>query len=329
MARVLVDQLVGLRHRDRRAPFRRPRRGIVDRELVLQRVRIDAAEALDQVQVLRRAAEPGLLREVGGVHHERVAFPVADRIAGQRSDVRRRVRPPVQRDEAGAVDHLVEDQHGVLRLHQLHVVVVGARDHRRPRVEADDAALGERTLFRVVVLAAPRRVARLRRRRHRRHAAVGRIDDQRRLLRDALAEVPPEVVVGALDVGRGAAAAVVLVAGLDPLLRELFGLLVAERALAGERARALEWRELGEVPRALEVGVAVRRARHLRLRASGRSADTAEMRKIPRKTERIQPLLSSWGDYNRAGGRYEVCRSLGCSLRATGARRAMASRYWC
>ena len=64
--------------------------------------------------------------------------------------------------DARAVDHLVEDHDVVARLHELHVVVVGARHHRRPRVEAEDAALGERPLLRVVVRAAPRRGALLR-----------------------------------------------------------------------------------------------------------------------------------------------------------------------
>jgi len=64
-------------------------------------------------------------------------------------------QPAAEGDDPRAVDHLVENHDVIPRLHQLHVVVVGARDHRRPRVEADDAALRERPLFGVVVLAAP------------------------------------------------------------------------------------------------------------------------------------------------------------------------------
>ena len=196
-------------------------------------------------------------------------LPSAYRVTSQRSDAGGRMRPAVERDDACAVNHLVQDDHVIVRLHQLHVVVVGARDHRRTRIEAEHAALGERPFLRVVVLAAASGSARLRFRGERRDPAVRRIHDQRRLLRDSLAEVPPEVVVRALDVGGRAAASIVLVGALDPLLRELLGLFVADGTLAGECAGPFERRQLREVPRALKVGVAVRRARHLRLHRLG------------------------------------------------------------
>src|SRR5262245_48337243 len=78
VARVLVDEAVGRRPRVLRAPRPGPRRRIVDRELVAQRVRASAREALDDVQVFARAAEAGLVAEVRGVDDQRVAFPSPD-----------------------------------------------------------------------------------------------------------------------------------------------------------------------------------------------------------------------------------------------------------
>ena len=45
---------------------------------IQKRLAIDASEALDHVQVFRGPAEPRLVREIGGVDNQRVAFPMAD-----------------------------------------------------------------------------------------------------------------------------------------------------------------------------------------------------------------------------------------------------------
>src|SRR5262249_37327207 len=65
--------------------------------------------------------------------------------------------------------------------------------------------------------------------------------------------------------GRRAAVALVLVGRLDAPLRELLGFLVGDRRLVGELARALERRELCEIPGRLQVRMAVGGARHGRL----------------------------------------------------------------
>ena len=81
--------------------------------------------------------------------------------------------------------------------------------------------------------------------RQRRHSAVGRIDDERRPPRadHFRAVVPPEVVVGALDVlaRLGAPGVLVLTLDLDALERgRFFG---GEHRLVGELARPLERRQ--------------------------------------------------------------------------------------
>ena len=79
-----------------------------------------------------------------------VALPPADRMA-EPLPFRRIGVLGVQADDAGVVDHLDEDHHVVLSLHDALEVVVEAREGRRGAGEADDAALGDRERFRTVV----------------------------------------------------------------------------------------------------------------------------------------------------------------------------------
>ncbi|PYR14294.1 MAG: hypothetical protein DMG00_04020 [Acidobacteria bacterium] len=107
----------------------------------------------------------------------------------------------------------------------------------------------------------------------RRHATVGRVDDERRLFGDALAEIPPETVVGAFDVDRRAAVASILVSRLDALLREVLGFFFRDGILAGELAGTFERCELREIPGALQIGTAVGRAGNGRCRGRGDETD--------------------------------------------------------
>src|SRR5262249_27325634 len=75
VARVLEEPLAGDRPRLLAGPRPHPRVRILDRETVAQRLCIDPREALDDVQVLARAAEACLVGEVRGVDDERIALP--------------------------------------------------------------------------------------------------------------------------------------------------------------------------------------------------------------------------------------------------------------
>ena len=119
------------------------------------------------------------------------------------------------------MNHLLHDHDVVRGLHDLDVVVVGAREHRQ---RSRDAPLPQAAILRVVGVGrdqSPRvgacRLALLRLGRQRRDPAVRRIDDERGLTaEDARAAVPPEVVVGPRDVGIGAGAlAAVLISPLE------------------------------------------------------------------------------------------------------------------
>src|SRR5580693_8731909 len=67
VARVLKDVLAGGRPGVLAGPRPRPRRRIVDREAVEERIGRNARESLDHVQVVARSSESGLVVEIGRV----------------------------------------------------------------------------------------------------------------------------------------------------------------------------------------------------------------------------------------------------------------------
>ena len=74
---MLVGLLVGSLQRDHHCPRRGPDRGVFEGRPVLERVRRDAPEALNQLEVLEAALQPCLRRVVGGGDDQRVAFEAA------------------------------------------------------------------------------------------------------------------------------------------------------------------------------------------------------------------------------------------------------------
>src|SRR5262249_38985842 len=77
-----------------------PHGRIFDRDLVGKRLWPGARPPLDQVQVLARAKEIGLRTEVGDVDDERIALPMAARVAEPLTDRGRQVGAPVHDDVA-------------------------------------------------------------------------------------------------------------------------------------------------------------------------------------------------------------------------------------
>src|SRR3954453_7523321 len=73
---VLKDRTVDLRHENLTAPGFLPGGRIRDRKLIRNSVGIGSCEPFHHMQVLAGAPERGPVGEVGGIHDQRIAFPV-------------------------------------------------------------------------------------------------------------------------------------------------------------------------------------------------------------------------------------------------------------
>ena len=120
-------------------PRRHPRRRILDRHLVFERVLVEARVAFDQAPVRARFAEGELGREVGGLDDQGVALPAAARIAVPQTDPGRRMAA-AQVDGALvslALPGVVADGDGVLALHDAaEPVQVGRAPRHAPVAQA-------------------------------------------------------------------------------------------------------------------------------------------------------------------------------------------------
>src|SRR5471032_1055447 len=122
VARHLENLVLGGPENHRRGPRLAVHRRVDDFHVPLNRLRTSAREALDRVQVRGGLVlEARLRRVVRAVHDERVAFPVAARVAEPLTDALIDVRTPVERHHANVVDHLLADRDVVLRLENLEV----------------------------------------------------------------------------------------------------------------------------------------------------------------------------------------------------------------
>src|ERR1700704_227187 len=98
MAGDLVNLLVGVFEAKHRSPWFRPSSWIIHRNLVADLVRGYTSEAFYQMQVLGRSQEVILRRKISGIHDQRFAFPMADRVAVPGSDIRGKMRAPIERN---------------------------------------------------------------------------------------------------------------------------------------------------------------------------------------------------------------------------------------
>src|SRR6185503_13242345 len=117
---------------------------------------------------------------------ERVALEAPARIAEPHLDRGAHVGTSVEWDDTRLVDHLVDDRHVARRLEYLRAVVVDDGQDRAREAARDAAIVVTAVRVRVRGSAALLKLAQrglplLRLRRERGHAAVRRIDDQRRL----------------------------------------------------------------------------------------------------------------------------------------------------
>ena len=155
----------------------------------------------------------------------------------------------VERDDADVVHHLVQDRDVTGRLEDHHVVVVGARAHRRTGVETHDAAVGQAAVLVGVVpvlllVGAPLRRGLDGRLGPWRQPAVGRIDDERCPLvgSELDAALVPELVVRQHPAFGSRAVARRPLLGIEEVAVQTrpFGRLESRRLLRRELLDALE-----------------------------------------------------------------------------------------
>src|SRR4030095_12474442 len=99
------------------------------------------------MEILARPSEIGLVREIGRLDDESVAFPASVGIARPLPDVRRKRSPGAQRKHPRVVNLLVEKTNLIAALNHLNVVVVRRRKHRRSTRAELDATIPERTVL--------------------------------------------------------------------------------------------------------------------------------------------------------------------------------------
>ena len=162
--------------------------------------------------------------------------------------------------------HLDQNRNVVPVLYDLNIVVVRGWSDRRSRALQDQTPFGQRPVFRAIeivtpicgqalVLSFPAGAI------HRWHLSVFRIDNQRGSPRfhDVGPAIPPEVIVGAADVGFRRAIAAVHVAAFDDVLFVFGRLLLRKKLFSREFRGPFKRRNGGPAPGALQIGLTVRR----------------------------------------------------------------------
>src|SRR5262249_18729792 len=128
-----------------------PHSRIFDRDLVGEGHGPRARPSLNEMQVLARPKDIGFRTEVGHVDHQRVALPMAARVAEPLTDVRWQIGASAQ-DEVALppfpLPPVVEDGGAAGGLHDSGETAGVAAKHRGP---AAQAALCQRTVLRTIV----------------------------------------------------------------------------------------------------------------------------------------------------------------------------------
>src|SRR5580704_6279118 len=132
-ARVLKHWPITVAQWNNRGPRLRPRGRVIDRELVLDRARVEPRETLGDLQGLRiRVLEGSARTEIGGFHDERVAFPMTPGIPVPSMEVLGEMRAPIERDNANFAVPFVFDHHVTCGLNNVYIAVVSSWEDRRP-----------------------------------------------------------------------------------------------------------------------------------------------------------------------------------------------------
>ncbi len=260
----------------------------------------------------------GATTDVRRLDDQRVAFPVTAAEAHIVGHVGGRRLAAIQPDDARVVDHLEVDDDLVGRLEDAHAVIVAEGQHRAGEAARDAAIPVVEVRGPVIGLAIdPARTAELLHlaaiRRHRRQAAVWRIDQQRRALADGEALDP---VAHAELVGLGLVRGCVLRAVGCLLARCIFGVGQIDATALGGRALQIDAAQAVDRPAAAQVGMApsgagrgempgsanlvelrrlglARRGRQRRARRGRRAGPKARPARCRAPSRRVPPISSA------------------------------------
>src|SRR3989442_12663287 len=138
-ARVLEHGAIRTAQGNDCGPRFRPRGWIVDRKLVLNRVRIAASEVLGNLQGLGICVLGDSVRsEIGGLDDERVTLPMAPGVSMPPVDISGKMRTAIQGDDARLAAPFRFNQHvsGTLNNLRIAVVLAGKNGGRSTKGEA-------------------------------------------------------------------------------------------------------------------------------------------------------------------------------------------------
>src|SRR5438132_11624479 len=149
MAGVLVELPLHLLDEYFSRPWPGPIPRIFRGELVEKRVFLGARDAFNHVQVLG-SREGSQIREIGGVDYQRIAFPMADRVAQPLADVLGQMGTPIQGNEADVVDLLGFNGHVSGTLYDLKIAVVAGGKQWRSHVRTSQTTRFQWPVLRAV-----------------------------------------------------------------------------------------------------------------------------------------------------------------------------------
>ena len=124
MASILIHLAATLSPWDRHFPGPRPGRRVIERDFVIQSVRIKARKSFDHMQAVGGTPEIRFIGEVCCIHDERIAFPVPARVTEPQTHTCVQMWTPVDGNNAGFVDHFIKNDHLPGTLNDLYIAVV-------------------------------------------------------------------------------------------------------------------------------------------------------------------------------------------------------------
>src|SRR5579864_2059830 len=152
MAGELIKLVLSLLETHQHSPRLGPRRRVVNRNSVLERVGGGAGEAFHQMQIFGGAHKTTLRGEVRRVNHQSLPLPAPARVPVPASDFRWKMRAPVEGNDPRVVECLHKEDDVTARLHDLVVTIIACSP-----APADSRHAGSDAAHRAAEILRPRR----------------------------------------------------------------------------------------------------------------------------------------------------------------------------